>query len=68
MMPDGKLIFCGNGKNYDSYDAVSLGFREAFSKLTIPDCDGCVCVGKLRLSKVYQLDTAIIREMLGLWR
>ncbi len=68
MMPDGKLIFCGNGKDYESFDAVSLGFREAFSKLTIPDCDGCVCVGKLRLSKVYQLDTAIIREMLGLWR
>lgn len=68
MMPDGKLIFCGNGKDFDSHDAVSLGFREAFSRLTIPDCDGCVCVGKLRLSKVYQLDTAIVREMLGLWR
>lgn len=68
MMPDGKLIFCGNGKNYESYDAVQLGFREAFSRLTIPECDGCVCVGKLRLSKVYQLDPAIIREVLGLWR
>lgn len=68
MMPDGQLIFCGNAKNYESHDAVALGFREAFSRLTIPDCDGCVCVGKLRLSKVYQLDASIIREMLGLWR
>ncbi len=68
MLPDGKLIFCGNGKNYTSFDAVALGFREAFSRLVIPECDGCVCVGKLRLSKVYQLDTSIIREVLGLWR
>ncbi len=68
MMPDGKLIFCGNGKNYESFDAVALGFRQAFSKLAIPECDGCVCVGKLRLSMVYQLDPAIIREVLGLWR
>ncbi len=66
MMPDGRLIFCGNGKNYESHDAVELGFAEAFSRLTIPDCDGCVCVGKLRLSKVYQLDMSVIREMLGL--
>ena len=66
MMPDGHLIFCGNAKNYESYDAVELGFEEAFSRLTIPDCDGCVCVGKLRLSKVYQLDAGVIKEMIGL--
>jgi MoaA/NifB/PqqE/SkfB family radical SAM enzyme len=68
MLPDGRLIFCGNAKNYRSFNAVDLGFAEAFSRLTIPDCDGCVCVGKLRLSKVYQLDMSVIREMLGLWR
>jgi len=68
MLPDGRLIFCGNAKSYESYDAVELGFQEAFSRLTIPECDGCVCVGKLRLSKVYQLDLSVIREMLGLWR
>jgi len=66
MLPDGRLIFCGNAKSYASYDAVELGFQEAFSRLTIPECDGCVCVGKLRLSKVYQLDPSVIREMLGL--
>jgi MoaA/NifB/PqqE/SkfB family radical SAM enzyme len=66
MMPDGRLIFCGNAKNYESYDAVELGFAEAFSRLTIPECDGCVCVGKLRLSKVYQFDLSVIKEMLGL--
>jgi MoaA/NifB/PqqE/SkfB family radical SAM enzyme len=64
MMPDGQLIFCGNAKNYESYDAVRLGFAEAFSRLTIPECDGCVCVGKLRLSKVYQLDLSLVKEML----
>ncbi len=68
MMPDGRLIFCGNAKNIESYDAVELGFSEAFSRLTIPDCDGCVCVGKLRLSKVYQFDLSVLKEMLGLWR
>lgn len=68
MLPDGRLIFCGNAKDYESYDAVKLGFAEAFSRLTIPECDGCVCVGKLRLSKVYQFDISLIKEMLGLWR
>ncbi len=66
MMPDGRLIFCGNANDYESYDAVELGFEEAFSRLTIPDCDGCVCVGKLRVSKVYQGDVSVIGEMLGL--
>jgi MoaA/NifB/PqqE/SkfB family radical SAM enzyme len=68
MLPDGKLIFCGNARDYESYDAVKLGFAEAFSRLVIPECDGCVCVGKLRLSKVYQFDLSVIKEMLGLWR
>ncbi len=65
MMPDGKLIFCGSANECDSHDAVELGFAEAFSRLSIPDCDGCVCVGKLRLSKVYQTDVTVIREFLG---
>ena len=68
MLPDGRLIFCGNAREYASYDAVALGFAEAFSRLTIPECDGCVCVGKLRLSKVYQLDVSLIQEVVGLWR
>lgn len=68
MMPDGRLIFCGNAKNYDSFDAVESGFADAFSRLTIPDCDGCVCVGKLRLSRVYRWDWGLIKEMAGLWR
>ena len=66
MLPDGRLIFCGNAKNYESYDAVKLGFADAFRRLTIPECDGCVCVGKLRLSQVYRLDPSLIKEMLGL--
>lgn len=68
MLPDGQLIFCGNAKNMESHDAVQLGFAEAFSRLTVPECDGCVCVGKLRLSKVYQFDLSLLREMVGLWR
>ena len=66
MLPDGRLIFCGHAKEQESFDARSLGFAEAFSRLKIPDCDGCVCVGKLRLSQVYKFDPALIREMLGL--
>ena len=68
MMPDGRLIFCGNAKSYDSFDAVRPGFADAFGRLTIPDCDGCVCVGKLRLSRVYRWDWGLIKEMAGLWR
>jgi MoaA/NifB/PqqE/SkfB family radical SAM enzyme len=56
LLPDGRLIFCGNAKDPVAHDAVSLGFAEAFGRLTIPDCDGCTCVGKLRISKVFQLD------------
>lgn len=68
MLPDGRLIFCGNANNMEAHDAVQLGFEEAFSRLAAPDCGGCVCVGKLRLAKVYQLDLSLLREMLGLWR
>lgn len=65
MLPDGRLIFCGNAKNYVSHDAVELGFAEAFSRLTLSECDGCVCVGKLRLAKLSQFDISLLREMLG---
>lgn len=67
MMPDGRLQFCGSAKagSYEVFDAIESGFAEAFSRLAIPDCDGCVCVGKLRISKVFQLDVSIIKEMLG---
>lgn len=30
--------------------------------------DCCVCVGKVRLSKVYRFDLSVLKEMLGLWR
>ncbi len=66
MLPDGKLIFCGNRKEIQAFDTKAMGFSEAFSKLTTPDCDGCVCVGKLRLSKVFRLDTGLIKEMIKL--
>ena len=66
MLPDGRLIFCGSARDYETYDAVALGFAEAFNRLSIPACDGCVCVGKLRLSKLYQLDLSVIRELLRL--
>lgn len=66
MLPDGGLIFCGNARDYAVFDAVELGFEQAFSRLRIPACAGCVCVGKLRLSKAYQLDGSVIRELLRL--
>lgn len=56
LLPDGRLIFCGNAKEPIGHDTVQLGFAEAFARLKIPDCDGCTCVGKLRISKVFQLD------------
>ncbi len=64
MLPEGKLIFCGNSREYKYFDARSEGFQSAFSKLTIPECDGCVCVGKLRLSRVYKWDISVIGDMI----
>lgn len=56
MLPDGRLIFCGNARDPVAHDAVQLGFAAAFARLAIPDCEGCTCAGKLRISKVFQLD------------
>lgn len=56
MLPDGGLMFCGSGQDSVVHDARALGFARAFSLLTIPDCEGCSCVGKLRISRVFQLD------------
>lgn len=56
LLPDGGLIFCGSGRDCMVHDAHALGFEEAFSRLTVPDCEGCSCVGKLRISRVFQLD------------
>jgi MoaA/NifB/PqqE/SkfB family radical SAM enzyme len=66
MLPDGELIFCGNARDFQSFNAVKLGFHNAFARLTIPDCDGCTCVGKLRLTKVFRLDPEVVWEVLGL--
>ncbi|MBI5479259.1 MAG: radical SAM protein [Deltaproteobacteria bacterium] len=66
MLPDGELIFCGNAIDYESFSAVKLGFRNAFARLSVPDCEGCTCVGKLRLTKVFRLDPDVIWEVLGL--
>lgn len=56
MLPDGGLIFCGSGLDRVVHDGRALGFAAAFDRLTIPDCEGCSCVGKLRISRAFQLD------------
>jgi len=66
MLPDGGLIFCGSGRGGAVEDARSLGFAKAFSRLTLPECEGCTCAGKLRISRVFQLDPrAWIDQLLG---
>ena len=66
MLPNGDLIFCGNARDPVAQSAVKMGFRGAFARLTLPDCDGCTCVGKLRLTKVFRLDPEVLWEVLGL--
>ena len=66
MLPDGGLIFCGNARDQDPIDAVRLGFARAFARLTIPECDGCTCVGKLRISRVARLDPSVLLEVIRL--
>lgn len=63
LLPDGQLVFCGNARTLTPVDALRLGFAEAFARLTIPECDGCTCVGKLRLTRVIRLDPEVLLEM-----
>ena len=66
MLPDGQLIFCANAQTHQAHDAVKLGFAEAWSRLTIPECQGCECIGRLRVSRIYNRDVSVIKEVLGL--
>ena len=66
VLPDGKLIFCANARTHESFDTREIGFAEAFSRLTVPECEGCECIGRLRTSRVYDLDPSVIREVLRL--
>ena len=61
--PDGQLYFCRHAKaGYAKFDATSMGFRKAFSMLTIPECDGCRCIGRVRFARLGRLDLATIVE------
>jgi MoaA/NifB/PqqE/SkfB family radical SAM enzyme len=64
VLPDGKMIFCGSARDPEVHDTRALGFAEAFKRLTLPDCDGCTCVGKLRISQVCKLDPATVLDLL----
>ncbi|HNZ23364.1 MAG TPA: hypothetical protein PKL24_14570 [Polyangiaceae bacterium] len=63
LLPDGSMIFCSSGREFTAYDTKTLGFSGAFAKLRPPICDGCTCVGKLRISKVCDLDPAVIWDL-----
>lgn len=60
--PDGRMSFCGRARPHPAHDAVALGFAEAFSRLRIPACDGCTCIGRLRFSRLAGLDPAAFWE------
>ncbi|MFH1469532.1 MAG: radical SAM protein [Pseudomonadota bacterium] len=66
MLPDGQLIVCGNARTREPIDAVGLGFAEAFSRLQVPECEGCVCVGRLRVTRAMHGDLSVIRELIEL--
>lgn len=66
VLPDGGLIFCGNGRVQEPIDTNAVGFATAFSQLSLPVCDGCTCVGKLRTSRVFQLDPRVLLELVKL--
>lgn len=66
LLPDGKLIFCANARTHQAEDATALGFAEAFARLTVPACQGCECIGRLRVSSIYDLDPSVIWEVLRL--
>jgi len=62
VMPDGRMTFCEQARHPQWVDARTLGFQESFRALRPVTCDGCVCIGTLRLSRVCRLDPAVIRE------
>jgi len=64
VMPDGRVTFCEHARNPRWFDFRVTGFREAFERQGPVACDGCVCIGTLRLSRVCRLDPAVLREVL----
>ncbi len=66
MYPDGRLIFCANALEHQAHDAVEIGFAEAFSRLKVPRCQGCECIGRLRISRVFKMDPSVLLEVMGL--
>lgn len=64
MLPDGSLIVCGNAAVHEPQDAVALGFSAAFAALSPPVCEGCECVGRLRIARSFELDPSVLVELL----
>ncbi len=53
LMPDGTLTFCGIPLEKDIFNAVEMGFEQAFRSLTRPICDGrACCVGKMKIMRI----------------
>ncbi|MBP7126506.1 radical SAM protein [Myxococcota bacterium] len=64
VMPDGRLTVCEQARNPRWEDVRVSGFQESFARMGPVSCDGCVCVGTLRLTRVCRLDPAVIWETL----
>lgn len=62
LEPDGRMSFCGRASDVETYDTATLGFSSAFSRLRIPHCEGCSCIGRLRFSKLCRLEPAAFLE------
>ena len=65
ILPDGKLMYCGNADEIETQDTTTQGFEAAFQKLRLPPCRFCTCVGKIRLAKAFQLDAGVALELLA---
>ncbi len=66
LLPDGQMLFCSKARAHGTHDAVALGFEEAFRRVEVPPCGICTCVGKLRLAQVFELNPAMIWEIVKL--
>lgn len=53
---DGRVMICGRmGEYEESYSALDLGFREAFSRLHDARCPTCWCASRVEVNQAFAL-------------
>ncbi len=63
---DGRLMICGRmGEYEESFDAVALGFAEAFHRLSPARCPTCWCASRVEVNQAFALQPDAIFGLAG---